>query len=301
MTRQKLRCVEFFCGIGGLAACLPNDADVVAIDINHTALAVYQTNFRHQVICKTIESLTADEVANWDAELWWMSPPCQPYTPRGKQQDLDDSRSSAFVRVVELIDSIRPRLIALENVAEFENSQGHELIGNVLARRGYQFQYIVLCPTELGSLNRRKRFYLIASLGSLNIPEFDQCQMEGLLESDPKREQLNAPDDWLGKYSDAMHIVEANQFVKCKQTTRCFTSAYGRSPVRCGSYLRSNDAVRLFSPYEILWQLGFDKDFLLPDISYKQLWPLVGNSLALPVVRYVLKYLDISYDLGTFE
>ncbi|MGI9517432.1 MAG: DNA cytosine methyltransferase, partial [Pirellulaceae bacterium] len=66
---------EFFCGIGGLSACLPNAGRSVAIDINQQALEVYQLNFSHQTVCKTIESLAVDEVTAWPRELWWMSPP----------------------------------------------------------------------------------------------------------------------------------------------------------------------------------------------------------------------------------
>jgi hypothetical protein len=58
------------------------------------------------------------------ADLWWMSPPCQPYSIRGRQQDLADRRSGAYLRLLELLDAHRPQHIALENVPWFEGSQG---------------------------------------------------------------------------------------------------------------------------------------------------------------------------------
>ena len=72
--------------------------------------------------------------------------------------------------------------------------------------------------------------------------------------------------------------------------TSCFTSAYGRSPVRAGSYLREADGrIRRFSPPEILRLLGFREMFQLPvALSYARAWPLVGNSLSVPAVRHVL-------------
>jgi site-specific DNA-cytosine methylase len=72
--------------------------------------------------------------------------------------------------------------------------------------------------------------------------------------------------------------------------THCFTSAYGRSVVRSGSYLRTRAGVRRFSPHEIVRLLGFPEQYQLPeDWPARRLWPLVGNSLSVAAVRYVLR------------
>ena len=71
--------------------------------------------------------------------------------------------------------------------------------------------------------------------------------------------------------------------------TCCFTSAYGRSHVRSGSYLQQDTGVRRFSPTEILRLLGFPASYRLPpDLSLSKAWRLVGNSLAIAPVRAML-------------
>ena len=71
--------------------------------------------------------------------------------------------------------------------------------------------------------------------------------------------------------------------------TACFTSAYGRSPVRSGSYLATAAGIRRFSPAEILRLLGFPADYELPpEMTLRNAWRLVGNSLSVPAVRTVL-------------
>ena len=60
--------------------------------------------------------------------------------------------------------------------------------------------------------------------------------------------------------------------------TSCFTSAYGKSPVRSGSYLITSDGLRRFSPEEILRLLGFPRWFSLPpELRPRTAWKLVGN------------------------
>ena len=76
----------------------------------------------------------------------------------------------------------------------------------------------------------------------------------------------------LDRYAGAVDLVDP---ADPAAIASCFTAAYGRSPVRSGSYLivdRGPDglptAARRFSPREILRLLGFPADFTLPaDLS----------------------------------
>ena len=65
--------LELFCGIGGCAAALPRQDQVLAaIDINQIALTVYRHNFPHPATARSIESITPEQFAAWQADLWWM-------------------------------------------------------------------------------------------------------------------------------------------------------------------------------------------------------------------------------------
>src|SRR6185503_11544598 len=90
-----------------------------ALDIDTTALAVYRRNFAHPASACTLESLRGDDHRLRDADLWWLSPPCQPYTRRGKGRDLDDPRTKSFVHLLGLVDRLAPPALAVENVPQF--------------------------------------------------------------------------------------------------------------------------------------------------------------------------------------
>ncbi|HZN36854.1 MAG TPA: DNA cytosine methyltransferase, partial [Pirellulaceae bacterium] len=96
-----MKILELYCGIGGLAEAVGDAATIAAaVDINRAALDVYSSNFSHPAHCRTIESLPAEFYESAAAELWWFSPPCQPFTRRGRKRDLDDPRCASLVSVV---------------------------------------------------------------------------------------------------------------------------------------------------------------------------------------------------------
>ena len=103
------RVLELYCGIGGCAAALgPGREIVAAVDINRTALEVYRHNFPHPVVARTIDSIGPADLERWRADLWWLSPPCQPFTRRGLRRDDADPRSASLLHLIELLDRAPP-------------------------------------------------------------------------------------------------------------------------------------------------------------------------------------------------
>ena len=105
------------------------------------------------------------------------------------------------------------------------------------------------------------------------------------LDPDPA-DELWPASDLVERYRHALDLVEPDDPAA---VTACFTAAYGRSPVRSGSYLVTPHGPRRFSPTEILRLLGFPGDYRLPPgLSLAAAWRLVGNSLSVDVVGNVL-------------
>jgi len=97
--------------------------------------------------------------------------------------------------------------------------------------------------------------------------------------------------DLLDRYRHALPVTDLNHPMP---DTFCYTSAYGKSPVYAGSYIRDAVGTRLLSPSEILRLHHFPDDFTLPDsLSRRRAYQLVGNSLAVLSVREVLRPLGL--------
>jgi len=294
MTKEvkttQIRALELFCGIGGFAAATRDQVSLAtAVDINRNAIDVYRHNFSHPAVVATTESISNQRLAALKPDLWWMSPPCQPFTHRGNRRDIQDSRASGFLRLLESFAKIQPTHLALENVPGFSGSRAHQKLRTLLDELGYEVFETLLCPTQLGFPNRRKRFYLIASRESLQAAPVGPATwqpLSGFLDPNPSQELWVDPD-LPARYPNALNIVDANDPAA---VTACFTAAYGHSPVRSGSYLRTPNGLRRFAPSEILRLLGFPAEFAFPNhLPTNTAWRLAGNSLSLPAVLQALK------------
>jgi site-specific DNA-cytosine methylase len=304
---MTVRLLELYCGIGGCAAAVAGAAEVVAaLDVNRVSLAVYRLNFPHPASVYSLESLRDDDPRVRQADAWWLSPPCQPYTRRGHRRDLDDPRSASLAHLLRVLERVQPPAVALENVPGFQGSDAHGRLLAILERCGYSVAERLLCPTELGIPNRRRRFYLVASRAGLHawrsLAGVPRRPLASFLDEQDALELLVDPD-LVRQYARAVDIVNADDPDAIAAT---FTSAYGRSPVRSGSYLRRRAPgidpppeilVRYFSPAEILRLLGFPAGYRLPDeMPVDAAWRLLGNSLSVPAVREVLSALPGLFD-----
>ena len=288
----QLRVLELFAGIGGFSAAFPTAEIANAIDIDQTARDIYLANFQHPYSVKEIASLPFEFFSRFHADMWWMSPPCTPFTQRGALRDLDDPRSDALNHLIQAVATLRPPLVCLENVVGFETSQAFQILHERWTKVGYYIQTRVLCPSSLGWPNRRPRVYCIASLKrqpDIALPTLKPKPLIQFLDRNITPE--SHPTLWLDKetvdrYLDAMDRVSASNDAA---VTACFAASYGKAIVRSGSYLETESGYRRFSPREMARLLGFSDDFrLLDTLTVQRQWHLLGNSLSLPAVRHVL-------------
>lgn len=299
----RLTALELFCGIGGFAAAVAgtNVQVAAALDQSQVALGVYRLNFPgHDARQADLERIGAAELAGFDADLWWLSPPCQPYSVRGRRRDLADPRARSLVRILALLPEVPsarlPLHLALENVPGFASSQARELLVALLAQRGYQVRERMLCPTELGVPSRRPRYYLVASrtglapLRPVVHPPLRPLRtfLDPLLAHDPPA-ALTVPPGVMSRFGDGFRILDP---ADADAYTTCFTAGYGKSLMHAGSYLRCGTRVRRFAPEEIARLLHFPPAFRFPErVPLRKRWHLLGNSLSVAAVREVLRAL----------
>jgi DNA (cytosine-5)-methyltransferase 1 len=298
---MTVRALELFCGIGGFAAATAgtNVRVAGAVDQSPAALDVYRMNFPgHDAWQLNLENVTAEELQVFGADFWWLSPPCQPYTVRGAGRDIEDPRAVSFRRILDVMARVPeanlPQHLALENVEGFARSGMRKRLVDLLASRGFQLQECILCPTELGVPMRRPRYYLMASRLRLSPPVvivdmplrplgdyLDGSEGSGI------PDELQVGRDVLAKFGKGFRILDPKD---PQAYTTCFTSAYGRSLMYAGSYLRCRGGVRRFAPEEIARLLHFPDGFRFPErMTLRKKWHLVGNSLSVAAVRKVLE------------
>lgn len=287
---KRLSVLELFAGIGGCATAIGARADIVAaVDSDPEAIAVYRHNFTSPTLDLPVESLPLEWFCKCNADVWWMSPPVLPYVSAGLRRELQDPRSKALLHVIDQIPTVRPRYVAIECVPAFDKSLIRQLVLETLADSGYEWQEMQLCPTSLGIPNQRRRYYLVAGRDAVQawkpLNQTQQFPLHACFDESADEGLAIAPE-LLAMHRSTMHIVDATDRFA---VSSCFTSDYGRSVNKTGSYLQASGNVRHFSPSEMFRQLGFPPSFTLPEeMSRANAWRLAGNSLSIPATQFIL-------------
>lgn len=303
--------------------------DITAFEISCYPLNVYKTNFgTENIITKNIEHIKPETLP--EAQLWTMSPPCQPFTrtAHAKHLDIEDKRCKALLHIVRMLDVLGsegkgPKWIFLENVKYFHGSQMYEVFVACLKRNGYSYKIYTVSPNQIGYPNMRLRLYMLCEKSDRFVEDMEKVYLSLEDEEDVEVkdvgafvEDLNAddleglviPEDILGKdYAVDLSYVNALDNI-----TYCFTKGYSRRlhqstgsvfymegdrPLAEGGLDRDNlqqyyGKIRRFHPKEVANIMGFPRWFKFPDdMSYKHQWGCIGNSVNVDVVKVLLREL----------
>ncbi|GAB4854130.1 C-5 cytosine-specific DNA methylase [Ancistrocladus abbreviatus] len=201
---EPLRVLEFYSGVGGMRYSMIKagvNAEIVeAFEINDIANDVYECNFGHRPYQGNIQSLNAADLDNYQAHVWLLSPPCQPYTRQGLQKDSRDARAFSFLNILELIPELSqaPLMLFVENVVGFETSDTHGRMIDVLEKTGFVTQEFILSPLQFGVPYSRPRYFCLAKRkpASFKSPQYTN---QLLLNPSPlfghcDVAEINAPD-----------------------------------------------------------------------------------------------------------
>lgn len=296
--RPKLTALEFFSGIGGMHYALRwtgIDATVLAaFDINPNCNATYKLNFGLEPVQKSIKDVSPESIEAFGALLWMLSPPCQPYSRQGNQADSRDLRASGLAYILELLKRMRspPKFLFLENVVGFERSDSHACLISTIHDLGYGAQEWILTPTQFGIPNQRPRYYLLATLGA-NVNDISNqpavsTEWPNALPKQPVSAFLDVdrqimPVSW-DRALDPHLMIDADSGI-----TGCFTKAYGHFG-GSGSFLKSSDgSLSFFLPSEVA-RLHCFPPIQFPNLTVKQQWKLLGNSVSVLVIGHILKH-----------
>ena len=91
--------------------------------------------------------------------------PCQPYSSAGKHKGIKDPRAKPQVVMQKYIKFAKPAIVILENVATYvgpANRKPFQDLIKFLESCGYSTQHKVLCTSDFGIPQNRRRVYIVA-------------------------------------------------------------------------------------------------------------------------------------------
>lgn len=174
MSRKQLKVASFFAGIGGFDLGLERAGMSVKFqcEINKFGQQVLKKHWPKVPLAGDIKNVKPQDIPK-DVNLWCGGFPCQDLSVanQGKRKGLDGERSGLFYEFTRLIRDRKPRWIILENVPGLLNShQGEDFrcILKELDELGYGVSWRVFDAKYFGTPQRRRRVYIVGSLGSLS-------------------------------------------------------------------------------------------------------------------------------------
>lgn len=294
---SELKALEFFSGIGAfrLVAGEAGIKVVSAYDQSDHANAVYLHNFGEHPCGRNLSTISGADLP--EADFWWLSPPCQPFSRRGRQADLDDPRAQALVNLIRLLRLKTPDFLAMENVLGFLGSRAEAMLAGCLAELGYRQAAVSICSTQLGiPMLRPRLFYLASRKGEITEfaapPALSRPLSEFIDPDCSNNAALLMPESVRLKYADSLNIISVDD---PQARTICFTSGYFRCVKASGSLISLPDnRLRYFAPEEILKLMGFPESFCFPaDMPLSCKFRLAGNSIDLRSLRTALSLLPL--------
>lgn len=198
MSKQTIKFVDLFAGIGGFAAALVGMGFecYLAVEKDKAASDVYLKNWGHKAFGNIVDP-TREKFGNTmeigPHDILTGGFPCQPFSKSGHQEGvLDASRGTLFGNIVAVLRNLdydsRPTIIILENVRNLagpKHKNDLESMKVSLRMLGYTVEVsdVFLSPHELkrecgGSPQNRERIFLVGTKhpkgteeGSLEIVE----------------------------------------------------------------------------------------------------------------------------------
>ncbi len=317
-----MKFIDLFSGMGGFRLALDKDGHdcVFSADFDQYACDTYEKNFGTFPLID-ITKLEPSNVPDHDILCGGF--PCQPFSIAGFRKGFEDTRGTLFFDVLRIVAAKAPKIFVLENVKGLINHDGGKTFTtmlNLLAKEvngiatetassdnlGYYVFWKVLNARDFGIAQNRERVFLVGFKQQPINFEFpkksdNEPSLSRLLETDKDAKRLSLQSQgYVKHYLEKHPLCESIKDLDCliayeirKSRTNfrfddlspCLTTKMGTGGNNV-PYLVNQ--ARFLSLRECLKIQGFPANFKLTK-SYSHALRQIGNSVAVPVVRAVVK------------
>lgn len=218
---SDLTAVSLFAGVGGFDLAFKRAGVKVtaAVEIDKKCRDVLAQHFPETKLFDDVKEVTGEQIraTGFIPERGIIAGgfPCQDLSIAGLRKGLGGSRSGLFHEIIRLADELKPQFLILENVAGLLSSQRGKDMGIVitaLVERGYGVCWRVLDSQNYGVPQRRRRVFIVASLGDHRKPVeilFERESSFWNLETSRKKRQTTS--------TEVKGSVAVNSFQKSKR------------------------------------------------------------------------------------
>lgn len=309
---KKYTVGSLYAGIGGICMGFKKSGfDLLwANEYDKAACITYRKNFKHKLIEGDVLQLDLDKIKPVD--ILTAGFPCQPFSVAGYRKGFDDNRGNHFFRILDFVDTMRPKVVFLENVKNLtthDNGKTMKVIEKSLRDRKYSFQAKVLNTKDYGNIpHNRERIFMVAFDTEVypNAESLFQFPKEEKLSKSIKdlivKEKVE-DNFYYGEDKYMYNMLE--ETMKSEDTVYQFRRQYVRenksnvcptltANMGTGGHnvplIKTEYGFRKLTPRECLRFQGFPDTFKIPtEIANSAVYKQAGNSVSVPVIQAVSK------------
>lgn len=301
MNNSSFRFIDLFAGVGGMRLGFESAGGrcVFSSEWDKYSQKTYESNFG-EIPWGDITQIDASEIPKFEVLLAGF--PCQPFSSIGKRQGFDHpTQGTLFYDVVRIIEHHRNKAFLLENVAGLQTHDGGRtlaVIEEALTDLGYRFDYRVLDAANFGVPQHRERIYIVGSRSrkpgrfQMDWPEVKRRQA-GI----GKFVQTGVEGHSISKHLQNVYVFKKDdgrpQIIDQSSDfpVKTLVASYHKIQRLTGTFVKDGETgLRLLTADECKAIMGFPKSFKIP-VSRTQMYRQMGNSVAVPVIRELAKWM----------
>ena len=168
---KQFRCLDLFCGAGGLSCGLhmAGIQTVAGIDFDAAAIDTFNVNGMGKGLVADIEKITSEEIrklCGGNIDLVVGGPPCQGFSLSG-HRDENDKRNRLYKSFVRIVRDMKPEGFVLENVPGLVSLFGGKVRDRIIqefSELGYHVKYQIMRASDYGVPQHRRRVVFVGFL-----------------------------------------------------------------------------------------------------------------------------------------
>ena len=290
---------------------------VVAVEYDRKISGVYRNNFGQHIVTADVRDVDPKELVkqiDGDVEYFHASPVCKNYSQaksNGGEVELDKETAKS---TADFIDAVKPRVVTIENVKGYKDSEAMKIITKALDKNGYKWDADVYNAADYGGYTSRERL-IVRAVKDGELPEKPKKQprKSGWLEAvEDILPTLTVKESGVAPWMDARLKADGIDWQKVEKPLYVMGSAYadGKIPHAYGDEIlptlrtKSGDVIImpggkvLRAEGRVLARItGLGDDYLLPKTE-SLAHTIIGNGIPVQLTQGVIAPLLNKDDLS---
>ena len=146
---------------------------VVAVEYDRKISGVYRNNFGQHIVTADVRDVDPKELVkhiDGEVEYFHASPVCKNYSQAKSNSGEVELDKETAKSTAEFIDAVKPRVVTIENVKGYKDSEAMKIITKTLDKNGYTWDSDVYNAADYGGYTSRERL-IIRAVKDGELPE----------------------------------------------------------------------------------------------------------------------------------